>query len=178
MQVEQQFLDSIKTQMMKTNEFWEKIKKDWAGFTSDISFSNPFFGQREVAVFLGEEFDEDGEEMEEPPSENQLAEFAETYQNFIENIEMNIKNIQRKAFERYLKLYAHYYENPEKSGEPKLNIDTVERHNLNIKAILHLRVLDGKTIKLAIRYKLDTEHGLEFKFVDGKIENVGGIAET
>ena len=98
--------------------------------------------------------------------------------NFIENIEINIKSIQDKAYERYLKLYAHFYENSEKSGEPALNIDNVDKHNENIKEIMYLRVLDDKTIKLSIRYKLDTEHGLEFKFVGGQITNVGGIAET
>lgn len=163
---------------MATHKYWGKVEEDWAGFSSDITFSNPFFDKQTVEIFLGEEYDEDGEEIEEFPTENRLTEFAETYQNFTENIELNIKIIQDKAYERYLKLYAHFYENPEKSGEPALNIDNVDKHNENIKEIMYLRVLDHKTIKLSIRYKLDTEHGLEFKFVGGKITNVGGIAET
>ncbi|HLW42443.1 MAG TPA: hypothetical protein VKY82_08765 [Flavobacterium sp.] len=161
-----------------THKYWGKVEEDWAGFSSDITFSNPFFDKQNVEIFLGEEYDEDGEEIEEFPTENRLTEFAETYQNFIENIEINIKSIQDKAYERYLKLYAHFYENSEKSGEPALNIDNVDKHNENIKEIMYLRVLDDKTIKLSIRYKLDTEHGLEFKFVGGQITNVGGIAET
>ena len=161
-----------------THKYWGKVEEDWAGFSSDITFSHPFFDKQNVEIFLGEEYDEDGEEIEEFPTENRLTEFAETYQNFIENIEINIKSIQDKAYERYLKLYAHFYENSEKSGEPALNIDNVDKHNENIKEIMYLRVLDDKTIKLSIRYKLDTEHGLEFKFVGGKITNVGGIAET
>ena len=161
-----------------THKYWGKVEEDWAGFSSDITFSNPFFDKQNVEILLGEEYDEDGEEIEEFPTENRLTEFAETYQNFIENIEINIKSIQDKAYERYLKLYAHFYENSEKSGEPALNIDNVDKHNENIKEIMYLRVLDDKTIKLSIRYKLDTEHGLEFKFVGGQITNVGGIAET
>ena len=161
-----------------THKYWGKVEEDWAGFSSDITFSNPFFDKQNIEIFLGEEYDEDGEEIEEFPTENRLTEFAETYQNFIENIEINIKSIQDKAYERYLKLYAHFYENSEKSGEPALNIDNVDKHNENIKEIMYLRVLDDKTIKLSIRYKLDTEHGLEFKFVGGQITNVGGIAET
>ncbi|WP_268849381.1 DUF6985 domain-containing protein [Flavobacterium aestivum] len=160
------------------HKYWGNVEEDWAGFSSDTTFSNPFFDKQNVEIFLGEEYDEDGEEIEELPTENQLTEFAETYQMFIENIEMNIRNIQDKAYERYLKLYAHFYENPEKSGEPALNIDNTDKHNDNIKEIIYLRVLDDKTIKLSIRYKLDTEHGLEFKFVGGQIANVGGIAET
>ena len=163
---------------MITHKYWGKVEQDWAGFSSDITFSNPFFNKQDVEVFLGAEYDEDGEEIEETPTENQLTEFAETYQNFIENIEVNIKSIQEKSYERYLKLYAHFYENPEKSGKPALDIDNTDKHNDYIKEIMYLRVLDDKTIKLSIRYKLDTEHGLEFKFVGGKITNVGGIAET
>ena len=163
---------------MATHKYWGKVEEDWAGFSSDITFSNPFFDKQTVEIFLGEEYDEDGEEIEEFPTENRLTEFAETYQNFIENIEINIKSIQDKEYERYLKLYAHFYENSEKSGEPALNIDNVDKHNENVKEIMYLRVLDDKTIKLSIRYKLDTEHGLEFKFVGGQITNVGGIVET
>lgn len=163
---------------MTTHKYWEKVEQDWAGFSSDITFSHPFFDQQEVEIFLGEEFDEEGEEIEEPPTENQLTQFAETYQNFITNIETNLKSIQKKAYERYLKLYAHFYEDSEKSGESALNIDNLDKHNEYIKEIMYLRVLDEKTIKVSIRYKLDTEHGLEFKFVEGQIKNVGGIAET
>jgi hypothetical protein len=161
-----------------THKYWGNVEEDWAGFSSDITFSNPFFDNQNIEIFLGEEYDEDGEEIEELPTENQLTEFAETYQNFITDIETNIKSIQDKAYERYLKLYAHFYENSEKSGEPALNIDNADKHNDHIKEIMYLRVLDEKTIKVSIRYKLDTEHGLEFKFVGGQITNVGGIAET
>ncbi|MDQ0593610.1 hypothetical protein QFZ37_001979 [Chryseobacterium ginsenosidimutans] len=160
------------------HSYWGNIEADWAGFSSDLTFSNPFFDEQEIEIFLGVEYDEDGEEIEELPTENQLTEFAETYRDFLENIETNIKSIQDKAYERYLKVYAHFYENSEKSGEKALNIDNVDKHNENIKEIMYLRVLNEKTIKLFIRYKLDREHGLEFKFVDGQIEDVGGVAET
>lgn len=160
------------------HRYWGSIEKGWAGFSSDITFSNPFFDKQNAEVFLGEAYDDDGEEIEEFPTENQLNEFAETYQNFIENIESNIQSIQDKAYERYLKLYAHFYENSQKSGEPPLNIDSIIKHNGSIKDIIYLRVLDNKTVKLSIRYKLDTEHGLEFKFVRGKVVDVGGIADT
>lgn len=163
---------------MTKHKYWGKVEQDWAGFSSGITFSNPFFDQQDVEIFLGEEYDEEGEEIEESPTEDQLTQFEETYQNFITNIDSNLKSIQNKAYERYLKLYAHFYEDSEKSGEPALNIDNLDKHNENIKEIMYLRVLDMKTIKLSIRYKLDTEHGLEFKFVDGQIKNVGGIAET
>ncbi|MCH5717116.1 hypothetical protein [Niabella hibiscisoli] len=51
------------------------------------------------------------------------------------------------------------------------NYNTPSRHPLTGAGI-------EKTIRLIIRYELDEEHGLEFKFVDDQIEQVGGIAET
>lgn len=163
---------------MTTHQYWGNIEQDWAGFSAEITFSNPFFNRQNLEIFLGEEFDEEGEEIEEPPTENQLNAFAETYQSFIVHFEIHLREMQTKAFERYQKLYAHYYENPEKSGEPALHIDAVDKHNEYIKEIMHLRVLDDDTIKLSIRYKIDTEHGLEFRFENGQIVAVGGIAET
>ncbi len=163
---------------MTRHQYWGEVEQSWAGFSSDVTFSHLFFNEQNIEVFLGEEFDEEGEEIEEPPTNLQLAQFSQTYLDFLTNIETNLLNIQKEAFERYLKLYAHFYENPDKSGNPALNIDYVHKHNDYIKDILNLRVLDDQTIKLTIRYKLDTEHGLEFKFVNGQITNVAGIAET
>lgn len=155
-----------------------RSRTDWAGFSSGISFSHPFFEEQNISVFLGEEFDDEGDEIEEPPTENQLADFAKTYQDFLAAIEVNLSAIQLQAFDYYKKYYAHYFENPEKSGEPALHVDTVEKHNEYIKELLHLRISKGGTITISIRYKLDTEHGIEFKFVNGRIEKVGGIADT
>lgn len=163
---------------MTTHTYWGKIEEDWAGFSSDIYFSNPFFDEQNITIFLGEEFDDDGEEIDTPPTENQLDAFAHIYQNFLTNIEPNLNSIQNKAFEYYNRLYAHYFENPEKSGAEALHIDTVDQHNDSIKELMYLRVTEENTITISIRYKLDTEHGIEFKFVDGKIEKVGGIADS
>ncbi len=158
--------------------YWGNVEQDWAGFSSDIHFSHPFFNKQEIEIFLNDEYDEDYEEIEEPPTEVLLNEFADTYKNFIEHIENRLADLQQKAFERYKELYAHYYENPEKSGEPALNINTADKHNPYIKDINYLRISKNKTIRLTIRYGLDEEHGLEFKFVDGQIADVGGIADT
>lgn len=163
---------------MTTHPYWGSVDQDWAGFSSHISFSHPFFTEQNITIFLGEEFDDDGEEIEEPPTENQLAAFAITYQDFLDNIDANLGIIQDQAFTYYQKHYAHYFENPEKSGEAALGIDSVESHNEYIKELMYLRVLENHTIKISIRYQVDTEHGIEFKLVGGQIEKVGGIAET
>lgn len=163
---------------MKKHPFWGTVEEDWAGFSSDISFSHSFFDEQGIEIFLGDEYDEDGEEIELPPSDEELDHYSETYKKFIDNFDEHLINLQKKAFERYTKLYAHYYENSEKSGQPPLNIDTVEKHNKYITDLMQLRISEGKNIRLTIRYELDTEHGLEFKFVDNQIQEVGGIGET
>ncbi|MEZ0184229.1 hypothetical protein AB9T89_18425 [Flavobacterium oncorhynchi] len=163
---------------MTTHPYWGNVEEDWAGYSSDIYFSYPFFDKPKTEVFLGDEYDEEGEEIETPPTEKQLTAFAETYRIFIDNIENRLADLQLKSFERYKRVYAKYYENSEQSGEPPLNIDSIEKHNDYIKDLMYLRISDNKTIRVTIRYKLDTEHGIEFKFVDGQIEDVGGISET
>lgn len=163
---------------MTTHPYWKTVGEDWAGFSAEITFSHPFFEKQNVEIFLGEEYDEDGEEIEETPDGSQLDAFAASYQSFLNHFEAHLQNIQIKAFERYQKLYEHYYENPDKSGEPALQINNVEKHNEYIKEIMYLRILEDDTIKLSIRYQIDTEHGLEFRFENGAITAVAGIAET
>jgi len=161
------------------HDYWGDIHPSWAGFSSETFFSHCFFNQNaDREIFLGEEFDEDGDEIEEAPNLDQLNAFAKTYQLFINSIEQHVQTIQQHAFERYQKLYAHYYENPEKSGEAALNIQDVESHNPYIQTMLNLRVSTPDTLTLSIHYDLDTEHGMEFKFVNNQLERVAGIAET
>jgi len=176
---------------MKHNYFG-KVKTDWAGFSSEYTVKIPYF-EKEVEVFLGEEYDEDGEEVEMPPANQQLDEFEQTLKGFLNNIDSVIVDIQQSAFDYYQKFYAKYYEIPfevlyENSmvQEPEngklhspLNIDTKEKHFEYMKNIVSLiRVLENNTIKIPIRYALDHEHGLELKIVNNKVEAVDGIAET
>lgn len=95
---------------MTTHPFWGKVEQDWAGYSAEITFYHPFFKNSGVEIFLGEEFDEDGEEIESPPTAEMLLAFARTYKNFLDNIENNLIAIQQAAFDRYQKIYAKYYE--------------------------------------------------------------------
>ena len=54
----------------------------------------------------------------------------------------------------------------------------MEAHNSYIQTILNLRLSTPDTLTISIHYDLDTEHGMEFKFVNNQLENVAGIAET
>ena len=174
------------------SEYFGAVEKDWAGFSSEYLFTMPYF-EKEVEVFLGEEFDEDGEEVPTPPTNQQLTEYEQTLKDFLSNIDVVIADIQQSAFEYYQKHYAKYYEKPFevifenpmvkniKSGELHfaLNINSKEKHFDYMKDIVSLiRILDNKTIKIPIRYALDHEHGLEIKIVNNKVAEIAGIAGT
>lgn len=162
-----------------THQYWGEISSSWAGFSSETFFAHRFFNDHaNREIFLGEEFDGDGHEIEQEPSLEQLNEFANTYQQFINTIEQHIDTIQTAAFARYQKVYAHFYEDSEKSGEAALNIHSVEAHNPYIQTLLNIRITTPHTLRLSIHYDLDTEHGLEFKFVNNQLEKVDGIATT
>ena len=177
--------------MIKHNYFG-KVEKGWSGFSSEYKVKIPHF-ETEIEIRLGEEFDEDGEEIETPPTNQQLAEFEQTLKDFLNNIDSVIVDIQQSAFERYQKIYAKYYEKPfevlfenakvQKTENSKLhsplNIDTKEKHFEYMREILEkIRVSENQTIKIPIYYALDEEHGLELKIVNNKVVAVGGIAET
>ena len=162
---------------MMQHSFWENITESHGEYMTSVQFPSAFF-QGKHEFYLGDLYDEDGEEIEEEPTTEQLDEFAETYQSFILHWPQLLAQLQEKAFARYQQLYAHYYENPEKSDAPALNIDSIEKHNPYILNLLNIHIGTNQTVRLAIRYKLDTEHGLEFLFVNNELIGVGGIAET
>ena len=163
---------------MEKHTYWGKVEEDWAGFSAEILFNSTHFNSDEITIFLGSEFDDDGEEVEDAPNDIQLNNFESTYVKFLNSLDTIIEEIMTKTYERYLKLYAHYYESEEKSGEKPLNIDTKEKHFRYIQNILYIRILDNGMIKIPIRYELDTEHGIEISLENNDIVAIGGIAET
>lgn len=176
----------------ETSDYFGKIEYKWAGFSSEFKFHIPYF-ESDVEVLLGAQFDEEGEEIETPPSHEQLVEFEKTLKSFLSNIDTIIIDMQQAAFNYYKSRYAKYYEvpfkvlfenqkiqrNPHGALHPPLNIDTMEKHFEYMKDLLEwIRILEENTVVVPIRYALDEEHGLELKVVNNKIKIVGGIAET
>jgi hypothetical protein len=174
------------------SNYFGNIKKDWSGFSSEYKIKIPCF-EKEVEIFLGEEFDEEYEEVSISPTNQQLAEFEQTLKDFLDNIDIVIADIKQSAFEFYQKNYAKYYENPfevlfenslvqktESGGlHHPLDIDSKEKHFDYIKEILALiRILDNRTIKIPIHYALDKEHGLEIKITGNKVVEIDGISYT
>ena len=91
------------------SDYFGIIEEDWAGFSSEYKFTIPHF-EKEVEVFLGSEYSDDGEETEIPPTEDEIAEYEYTLKNFLENIDVIINDIKQKTFEYYNEIYAKYYE--------------------------------------------------------------------
>lgn len=160
------------------HKFWGKVAEDWAGISSDKYFKIPHFKDEKIVIFLGEEFDEDSDEIEELPTKKQLDSFEKTFSSFLDNIEDIIIQIKEETFDRYKKIYAKYYENSNESGRASLDVDTKDKHWEYMKDVNYIRILKSNTIQITIRYGLDTEHGVEIKLRNNKIVAIGGIAET
>ncbi|MNR31629.1 hypothetical protein D3C85_1491510 [compost metagenome] len=129
-------------------------------------------------MFLGEEFDEEGDEIDTPPDTEELDAYEATFSSFLDQLDQIIVEIKEQSFRRYQKLYAHYYEDEVKSGQPPLNINTPGKHFQHLKEINYIRVLHNHTIQIPIRYGIDTEHGLEIRLENNRITEMAGIAET
>lgn len=188
---------------MKLNNYFGQIKKDLQGFSSENTFKIPHFDVYNnvnsankvdsVKVLLGEEYDNEWNKIEIPPTQIQLIKFEQTLKNFLLEIDTIVIDIQEKTFGYYKKYYSEYYEKPfevlfenEKIREENneglhqpLNIDSKEKHFEYMKEILQwIRILENNTIKIPFSYLLDEEHGLELKIVNNKVEAVGRISET
>jgi hypothetical protein len=174
---------------MNKESYFGAITRDWAGFLSEYKFNIPYF-EKGVEIFLGEEYDEDGEEIKQELSKDKIVNYENTFKIFLEKINEIIEEIKTKAFDMYKNIYAKYYEKEfivelfcntlGKRGEKHspLEINNNEKHFEYIKNIYYIRILDGNRIKILIHYALDTEHGLEISLENNKIKAIGGIAET
>jgi hypothetical protein len=171
------------------SKYFGKIGLDWAGVLAEHTFTIPCF-DKTIEVFIGSEFDDDGEEVKTLPMENELLEYEKTLKNFMENINEIVNNIKEKSFEYYKNIYAKYYEKEfvvesffetdmerGKTHEP-LNIDTKEKHFEYMKNINYIRILKNNKIIIPIFYKLDGEHGLEIMLQENKVINIAGIGEN
>lgn len=182
----QDFLDSLqKIEPIENEEaesvlhkFWGEIDFDWAGPSAGKSYKIRGFKKKKIELFLGEEFDEEGDEIEDLPTKKQLDSFEKTFSSFLENIDDILDQIKEETFKHYKKFYASHYEDTIESGEKPLNINTKEKHFKYIQDVNFIRVLKRNTLKIPIRYDLDTEHGIEIKIRNNKIIAIGGIAET
>jgi hypothetical protein len=135
------------------NKYFGKIEKLFESFYAEYKFKIPYF-EKEVRLTLGPDYDESMNEIEGPPTENELNEYEDTFKKFLANIDGVINSIKTAAFEYYKECYAEYYEkefpldgifaNPEniegKMHKP-LNIKDKEMHFKYMKEIETIRLL-------------------------------------
>ncbi len=163
---------------MAKHAFWGDVREDWAGFSSEVLYTPRQFPGSSVTVFLGGQFDEEGEEVEAPPSRSELDQYQSTYNSFIASEDRIFVEIREACFSRYLKLYAHHYEDRARSGAAPLNIHSKERHFEFVRGIKFIRLLARDGVVISFDYALDTEHGLEVRLEANRVAAIGVIAET
>ena len=140
------------------HDYFGKItKEDILGFFAEIRFHIPYFNEEPVFVYLGDNIGENGEEVDTPPTKAQLDEYATTLDDFLCEIGTGslIVVIQRWAYNRYLEIYADYYEKQVKKKEKSrlpLKIKSKEEHFEYMKEINDIRVMDNKMIEISINY--------------------------
>jgi hypothetical protein len=152
--------------------YWGEIESNLLGVTPRRRFKVPGLGA--VAVLLGDECLED--DPTPLPSTKVLDTYAKTFQAFVAEAERHLETVAEQTFKRYVRLYARYYEDA--SARKPLGLTTAEAHRKHLGKLQRLHVTDKGAVRLVFRYSLDTEHGLELKFVNGKFKAIGGIAET
>jgi hypothetical protein len=176
---------------MSKESFFGKIKEDYApSFYSEFKFKVPHF-ERDAEIILGNQYDEDGEDIETPPTDLQLAQYERTFKSFLDNIDNILPDIQQSAFEYYKRVYAKYYEKPfedifdlykgteteNDKTHPPLCLDTKEKHFEYMKKIINIQIVENQILFITIHYSLDTEHGLGLKIANNKVVAVDGIGE-
>ncbi|GAA3767167.1 SMI1/KNR4 family protein [Flavobacterium ginsengiterrae] len=170
--------EEIENRKIVEHTFWGQVEQDWAGISAEKLLKLPDFTSDEITIFLGEEFDDEGEEIDELPTKRELDSFEKTLKSFLDNLDEILIEIKSKAFDRYKKIYAKYYEDSGLSGKEPLNIHTVDEHFEYMRDLKYVRILKKNTIQILINYDLDNEHGLEIKLKNNKVVCLGGIAET
>ncbi|TDX87300.1 hypothetical protein B0I22_1488 [Epilithonimonas xixisoli] len=177
--------------------FFGKVKNDLQGFSAEQTFEIPYFkiykNAKSVKVYLGNQYDEEWEKIETPPTQKQLDEYEKTLKSFLIEIDKVVVDIKEKSFEYYKERYARYYEVPfevlfendkiqnTENGQlhPPLNIDNEEKHFEYMNEILEsIRISNNGTIIIPILYDLDEEHQLALKIVNNKVEEIDGIGEV
>ncbi|GAA4023416.1 hypothetical protein GCM10022409_04080 [Hymenobacter glaciei] len=160
---------------MITHPYWGNVEEDWAGMSAEQQVVLPGVEQL-ISVFLGEELFEEDEEYD--VSAAQLDDYAATFLAFVAEAPRLMADFREQAFARYQKLYARRYEDAAVSGATPLNLTSADQHASYLQKWSMLRVTEQQTIRLTLHYDLDIEHGLEAKFVNNVLVELGASAET
>lgn len=163
---------------MLEHSYWGEIREGWDGFSPSSKFLVPPFFIDQMSVALGPSIDTFDDEQSEAPSVGELDQYQATMVNFLTQLDSTVAIIKNAAFERYCAVFAHYFEDKEKAGADYLGSLSVETHFKMMNKLINLRVLDHNEIVLFMHYKIDTEHGLEFRLHNNELVGVGGFGDT
>jgi len=164
--------------MTEHGYFGKIVYEDIFGFFAEYRFLIPYFDE-EVLVYLGEQYDDDGNCIDIPPTQEKLDEFATTLENFLWEIGTGelINDIQKCAFERYLEYQDEIMNSPITVSDTihsQLKIGKKEHHFEYMKEIEDIRILDNNKVEIYCRYYgLDKWNGLGIEITDNKVTGVG-----
>ena len=126
-----------------------------------------------IDVYLGQDPDEEDEDTPLTPQDLDAA--AVVFASFVAGIDDHVVAIRTAAFDRYLKLYARYFEDA--SARQPLRVNDAVQHFAYLGDRAQVRVAK-QDVTVSFWYQLDREHGLEFRFRQDRLVAVGGFSET
>lgn len=160
--------------LLAEHPYWGAVRDFYGDAQATLTFSHPRLGDEAVPIKLGE-FD-----AQRRPSQRQLDGYAATYQAWLADMDAVLAQIEAQGFSYAQRFYAsHCADHPEDLPPACPNcLSSAAAHMTAMQNPVSLRVQAGKTVRLSISYALDREHGIEFKFVAGRLRDVGGINAT
>lgn len=167
-----------------THPFWGNIiDTRGKGYTGEIVFQHPFFLDKPFSIGLGDHNIEytPKEQKENPalkykpleeifgPQLTWLDEFADTYKDFIDNIDTCLHTFSVASFGFYKEYLAEQYD-----GEAP--IDTIAAHNEHLRYLADINIHTGRSITLLLYYDLLNAPIHFVMFTNGKLDNIHGEA--
>ncbi|HPH66298.1 MAG TPA: hypothetical protein PLF40_11155 [Kofleriaceae bacterium] len=149
--------------------FWGSVSMTRLGTKPSKTFKLRGLNAK-LDVYLGTDDDDD-----EPLTTKDLDAAAVVFASFLANADDHVVAIRTAAFERYLRLYARYYEDA--AARQPLGIKDAAQHFPHLGDKAQVRV-DKRDVTVSFWYQLDREHGLEFRFRKDKLIAVGGFSDT
>lgn len=149
--------------------FWGSVSMTRLGTKPSNTFKLRGLNAK-LDVYLGTDDDDD-----EPLTSKDLDAAAVVFASFLASADNHVVAIRTAAFERYLRLYARYYEDA--AARQPLGIKDATQHFPHLGDKAQVRV-DKRDVTVSFWYQLDREHGLEFRFRKDKLVAVGGFSDT
>lgn len=147
--------------VLDEHAFWDQVFDFCGEAQPSLQFSHPCLGGGAVPIHLGEF------KAQRRPSQRLLDGYADTYRAFVADIDHALAQIESQGFAHAQRLYATHSAS-HSEDLPRACPDCLSS------APAHMAAMQNPLSLSA----LDPEHGIEFKFVAGRLREVAGIATT